>query len=178
MSTIRVDNDWTLFLDRDGVINHKIPNDYVKSVDEFEFKDGVLTAMTKLRQYFRRIIVVTNQQGIGKEIMSHEDLYNVHNYMMVMMEDYNAPIDGVYYCPHLAVLDPLCRKPNPGMALEAQKDFPEIRFHKSIMVGDSVSDIEFGHRLKMKTVLVGNTDCDLQDYRVSDLEDLLDIIEV
>ena len=63
-------------------------------------------------------------------------------------------VDAVYYCPDLADFDPPCRKPNPGMAIEAKSNFPDIDFKNSLMVGDSESDIQFGNRLGMKTLLV------------------------
>jgi HAD superfamily hydrolase (TIGR01662 family) len=75
---------------------------------------------------------------------------------MEFIQYHGGRIDEIYYCPYTGELEPLCRKPNPGMALEAQKDFPDIDFKKSLMIGDSDSDIIFGNRLDMKTILVGN----------------------
>ena len=65
-------------------------------------------------------------------------------------------IDAVYYCPHLSSIQPKCRKPEIGMALEAKEEFPMIDFHKSVMVGDSDSDMEFGNRLDMYCVRIHN----------------------
>lgn len=153
--TIDIDSDWTLFLDRDGVINRRLPGRYVRSVDEFEFLPGVLEAMTIFDQMFKHVIVVTNQQGIGKELMTHEELAVVHRHMLDVVHDMGGRIDQIYYCPYLAVYEPLCRKPNPGMAIEAQQEFKDINFNKSIMIGDSDSDITFGNRLGMTTIFVG-----------------------
>ncbi len=167
-----VDQSWTLFLDRDGVINRKLENDYVKCIEEFDFIDGVKEAIVKARKLFGRIVVVTNQQGIGKGIMSHKDLEQVHDYMLASLEKAGAQIDKIYYCPELASKNAPCRKPNVGMAEAAKKDFPEIDFSKSIMIGDSDSDIEMGKRCGMKTVLIRDHDDLGSDARVESLSEL------
>lgn len=143
----------TLFLDRDGVINvHRI-NDYVKSWDEFEFLPGVLEAFPLFSKYFKHIIVVTNQRGIGKGLMTEEILLDIHHRMQVEIENRGGRIDKIYYCTDLSN-ESKNRKPNSGMALQAKKDFPDIEFEKSIMVGDSQLDMEFGNRLGMKTIFI------------------------
>jgi histidinol-phosphate phosphatase family protein len=153
---IEVDSSWTLFLDRDGVINRKIDNDYVKNIRDFEILPGVLESIYHFDQLFDKIIVVTNQQGIGKELYTHHDLEKVHQYMMYMVEEAHGRIDAIYYCPHLAGTC-TCRKPAIGMGLNAKNDFPEIDFSKSIMVGDSDSDIAFAHGLNMLAVKIMST---------------------
>lgn len=152
----KIDPSWTLFLDRDGVINRRIPGEYVTKWEEFQFLPGVLDALPKFSSLFGHIFIVTNQAGIGKELMTHEMLHDVHDKMMEFIQYHGGRIDEIYYCPYKGDFEPLCRKPNPGMALEAQKDFPVIDFKKSLMIGDSDSDIVFGNRLDMKTILVGN----------------------
>mgnify|MGYP001170078017 CR=1 FL=1 len=152
----RIASDWTLFLDRDGVINERKPNDYIKNWNEFRFLPGVLDAFSVFSNYFNRIFIVTNQAGIEKGLLSHEDLRTIHDQMMEYIIFHGGRVDEIYYCPYKSDLDPLCRKPNPGMALQAKKDFPEIVFNKCLMVGDSDSDIAFGNNLGMKTILVGN----------------------
>lgn len=149
-----VDESWTLFLDRDGVINRRIPGAYVTDNEEFEFIEGVQKAIRHFSVFFGRIVVVTNQQGIGKGLMTEAQLSGVHAHMQVQIEQSGGRIDGIYYCPFLAKDNPKCRKPNTGMALQAQADFPEINFEKSIMVGDSATDMEFGLKLGMKTVFI------------------------
>jgi D-glycero-alpha-D-manno-heptose 1-phosphate guanylyltransferase len=151
-----LDKSWTLFLDRDGVINSHRPDDYVKNEAEFEWIDGSKEAIRDLSQLIGRVLVVTNQQGIGKGMMTEYDLDKIHWKMQRELEAIGGRIDRVYYCPHLAAIKPKCRKPDIGMAEEAQQDFPEINFSKSIMIGDSDSDIEFGCRLGMFTVRVGS----------------------
>ncbi len=153
---LNIDNTWTLFLDRDGVINKKLENDYVKHTTEFEFLDGSLNALRILNPIFGRIVIVTNQQCIGKKIIFPEDLELIHQNMMYEINYLKGRIDKIYYSPYLAAENHPTRKPEIGMALEAKKDFPEIDFSKSIIVGDSMSDMEFGRKAGMKTVYIGN----------------------
>lgn len=154
VNKIIIDKSWTLFLDRDGVINHRIPGAYVQKPEEFDFFEGVPAAIAQLSRQFGKIVVVTNQQGIGKRLMTKEDLDIVHFEMCAAVEAAGGRIDAVYYCPLLASENPFCRKPQAGMGLQAQKDFPEIDFKKSVMVGDSLSDMGFGSALGMVNVLV------------------------
>jgi len=150
--------DWTLFLDRDGVINRRIVDDYVKHWDDFEFLPGVLESFPIFAKKFKRIFIVTNQQGVGKGLMTNEAVEEVHRKMKTEIESMNCPIDAIYYCPSLAAENSPRRKPNPGMAHQAKQEFPDINLSKSIMVGDSPSDIEFGINAGMKTVFIGNRD--------------------
>jgi histidinol-phosphate phosphatase family protein len=146
----------TLFLDRDGVINRRLVDDYVKVVDEFVFEDGALEAVAKLSKCFERIVVVTNQQGIGRKMMNENTLHEIHNYMKNEIEKANGRIDAIYFCPDLSHSKSLYRKPNIGMGLLAKRQFPNIRFKQSVMVGDSISDMRFGKKLGMKTVFISN----------------------
>ncbi len=155
---IKENKNWTLFLDRDGVINKRIPGNYIKYTSEFEFLKNSHKAVAIFSKYFKRIIVVTNQQGVGKKLMNIQKIDEVHNYMVQEIEKVGGRIDKTYYCPELAKLDPKCRKPNIGMGIQAEKDFPEIDFNQSIMVGDSITDIQFGKRLNMKTVFLDTKD--------------------
>lgn len=148
------DSSWTLFLDRDGVINTKIDNDYIKKWEEFHFIDGVLNSMNLFSKKFHRIIIVTNQQGIGKGLFTEEALSAVHQQMKNEIERAGGRIDAIFHCPALASDHSEFRKPNIGMALAAKHKFPDIDFTKSIMVGDSISDMEFGKRAGMKTVYI------------------------
>lgn len=176
---LKINSDWTLFLDRDGVINKRLIGDYVKTIDEFEFLPGVPEAIAKFNQQFARVLVVTNQQGIGKGLMSHEDLDNIHDHMQQKLADFDARIDKFYYCSMLASDKNNCRKPNPAMGLWAKKDFPEIDFSKSIMVGDSISDLEFGHSLGMTTVFISGEKKEniFTDFRTTTLAGFASLVE-
>jgi histidinol-phosphate phosphatase family protein len=165
-----VDHTWTLFLDRDGVINERLHDDYVKNVSEFRFIPGVKEAIAKLSAVFGKIIVVTNQQGIGKGLYSHEDLALIHERMKAEAEEAGGRIDAVFYAPHLASENSPLRKPGIGMALNAQKLFPQIDFSRSIMVGDTASDMLFARNAGMKAVFCCDTEESVSaDVRVSSL---------
>jgi histidinol-phosphate phosphatase family protein len=150
----KIDSSWTLFLDRDGVINKRKMGGYITTIEEFEFLENVPQAIQNFTNQFGKIIVVTNQQGIAKKIMSKSNLLEIHAYMCMKIEQNGGKIDNCYFAPDLKSEENLLRKPNSGMALLAQSDFPEIDFNKSIMVGDTDSDILFGLNLGMKTVRV------------------------
>lgn len=171
---LSIDPSWTLFLDRDGTINRRLIDDYVKNIGEFEFLPNALEGIFELSPLFDTVVIVTNQQCIDREIITHEELKLVHDHMMDGIKAAHGRIDQIYYCPHLAVFEPVCRKPNPGMAIQAQEEFPNIKFDKSIMVGDTLSDMQFGQRLGMTTVLVlDGTNADVAaDIKVSDLKSL------
>lgn len=142
-----------LFLDRDGVINSRISDGYVTSPDEFVFLPGAIDALKILSKKFNRIFIVTNQQGVGKGLMSDSDLEEVHSYMLGILEDNEIKIDKIYVCTSLMDSNDSCRKPDIGMAVQAKTDFPEIDLTESVMVGDTMSDMKFGKNAGMKTVL-------------------------
>jgi HAD superfamily hydrolase (TIGR01662 family) len=151
-----VDKSWTLFLDRDGVINHEKYQDYVYNYGEFVFYDGVPEAMKLLAERFGRIVITTNQKGIGKGLMTEADLQDIHYRMTQVIEAAGGRIDRIYYCTALDNNHPN-RKPNPGMAWEAQQDFPDIAMNRSLIVGNNISDMEFGRNAGMHTVFVKTT---------------------
>jgi histidinol-phosphate phosphatase family protein len=145
----------TLFLDRDGVINVYRPNDYVKSVDGFVFIDGVLEALRLLSPLFKHIIIVTNQRGVGKKLMSLQDLEAIHRYMAETVAANGGRIDRIYISTALDNSHP-DRKPNTGLALQAKRELPDVDFANSFMVGDSVSDMQFANNANIPAVLLGD----------------------
>jgi len=178
----KIDNTWTLFLDRDGVINERIWGGYVTNPDEYIFLPGVLDSIAVFSSIFNKIIIITNQQGIGKGIMTEGELKVVHDYMIKEIRLAGGEIDGIYYCPDLAEKNDNCRKPSTNMAQKAVGDFPEIDLTKSIIVGDSPSDIEFGINAGMHTVFVmhendESSSSGLADFEVKSLADLKTIIQ-
>ena len=156
LDSLNINKDWTLFLDRDGVINQKRDNDYVKTIEEFIFLDGVIDAVKLFNSIFQRTVVVTNQQGIGKGIMTERNLEEIHGYMLDELKKENAIIDAAYFAPQLKAENSIYRKPNVGMGAKAKRDYPTINFSKSVLIGDSESDIEFGINLGMKTIFLQN----------------------
>ncbi len=154
LSELNIKSDWTLFLDRDGVINERLIDDYVKQLNELRIMNKVPEAIQHFSQLFGRIVVVTNQQGIGRGMMTADDLSIIHGFIEDVIKSSGGRIDKFYFAPQLRSENSIYRKPETGMGLQAKKDFPEINFEKSLMIGDSESDIEFGMKLGMKTVML------------------------
>ncbi|MCL6523842.1 MAG: HAD-IIIA family hydrolase [Thermoflavifilum sp.] len=150
---------WTLFLDRDGVINVEKKESYVLSWDEFVFAPGALEALGMLNEVFGHIVVVTNQRCIGKGLLTVQQLDDIHRCMVKTIETHGGRIDRIYFCPDLDDDSP-CRKPQTGMAWQARRDFPDIQFHRSVMVGNHFSDMMFGKQLGMYTVWIGSDTCE------------------
>lgn len=176
---LHIDTTWTLFLDRDGVINKNIDGSYVLDWEQFDFLPGVLETIPKLTKLFTHIIVVTNQQCIAKGLITTTELDEIHQNMMNMIELNGGRIEAVYYAPDLASPENYLRKPKNGMAHLAKKDFPEINFHKCIMIGDKPSDMEFGKSVGMITICISNN-CDkipLADYQMNSFAAIVDILQ-
>ena len=146
----------SLFLDRDGVINERIMDGYVTRPEDFRLIDGALEAITLFSKRFDYIFMVTNQQGIGKGLMTEQDLERIHARFMQQVENNGGRIDKIYFCPALKSEHSFMRKPSIGMALRARQEFTGVSLHRSVMVGDTASDMLFGRRAGMKTVLVGD----------------------
>lgn len=150
----------TVFLDRDGVINKKMPEgDYVKNWDEFEFLPGAIEAVKLLNQNGYQVYVITNQRGIARGLMTEEDLDDIHQKMQRELKRQSVNIDDIYYCPHNYEDNCDCRKPKPGMLLQAASDH-NLDLTKAICIGDSNFDVEAGKAAGCKAILV-ETDGDL-----------------
>ncbi len=154
-----------IFLDRDGVINKKI-NGYVKEKKEFNILPNVRRALILFKHMGYKIIIITNQQGIGKGIMTEEDLKKIHDYMLKKLPE----IDDIFYCPDLE--GGKCRKPNPYMILKAAEKH-NINLKESFMIGDEKKDIIAGKKAGCKTIGIGVKG----DYKVSSLYDAAIIIK-
>lgn len=152
---LAIDKGWTLFLDRDGVINRNIDGDYVRDWQQFEFLSGATEALTVLSRLFGRVIVVTNQQGVGKRLYASEDVDEIHRRLKAVVAAAGGQIDAFYYCPHLASESCDCRKPRTGMIMQAATDFPGVDLGRSILVGDSPHDTECALRAGIRAVAVG-----------------------
>ncbi|MFH0824201.1 MAG: HAD family hydrolase [Pseudomonadota bacterium] len=143
-----------VFLDRDGVINRKLPEDrYVRSVDEFHFLPGVMQALGVLRELGFLLVVVTNQRGIARGMMTEKDLDDVHAFMRDQAAKWGTPLDAVYHCPHDKWENCSCRKPKPGMLIQASLDL-DIDVARSYLAGDSDSDIKAGIAAGARTVRI------------------------
>ena len=155
-----VDQTWTLFIDRDGVINEETLGEYVLHWNQFIFSKGVLFCFKKLSDVFGRLLLVTNQRGVGKGLMTKETLDSIHYEMQREIGIAGGHLDKIYYCTDVENTG-FNRKPNPGMAVQAKKDFPEIDFTKTIMVGNKPSDMRFGRAAGMFTVFLATTNPDV-----------------
>jgi D-glycero-D-manno-heptose 1,7-bisphosphate phosphatase len=162
-----INNDWTLFIDRDGVINHEKENDYIHTWGEFRFYDGALEAFEIFAGIFKYIIIITNQKGVSKGVTKEEDLKMIHKNMQTEIEKQHGRIDAIYYCIDMDNDSPN-RKPQPGMGLQAVKDFTDIDLTKAIMIGNTLSDMHFGRNLGVKTVFLPTTrpEVDLNDESI------------
>ncbi|GMQ80174.1 MAG: D-glycero-beta-D-manno-heptose 1,7-bisphosphate 7-phosphatase [Planctomycetia bacterium] len=132
-----------VFLDRDGVIN--VDKSFVFRVADFQFAEGVLRILPEYVRQGYRIIVVTNQSGIGRGLFGPADFHRVSAWMQRRLAEHGAPVTAVYHCPHLPEDSCLCRKPAPGLLLRAAEQH-QIDLGRSWLVGDRETDIEAGHR--------------------------------
>lgn len=165
ISPEQVNNQWTLFLDRDGVINQRPINDYVRAPEDFLFLPGAIEAIVKLSKIFGRIIIVTNQQGVGLGLMTEKSLKELHDYMLAQIQQAGGRIDAIYACTMTKTAENNCRKPLPVMGDQAKADFPAIDFEKSVMLGDTESDMLFAKALGILAVKIGDEQFDfVPDY--------------
>jgi len=141
----------TLFLDRDGVLNRHILGDYVRTPEMWEWMPGILQAMALWAGKFRHIVLVTNQRGVGKGIMTDAQLAQVHAHMMQGVLEAGGRIDLILACTSVSEDDPR-RKPNPGMFYEACNLFPDIDVKSSVMLGDAPSDAAFAKNIRMNFI--------------------------
>ena len=142
-----------LLLDRDGVINVLRPGDYVKTLGEFIFCDGALEALRLLSPLFRRIVIVTNQRGVGRGRMSSDDLAQIHEWMLSRIREAGGRIDKIYVCTDTDDDAPR-RKPNTGMIDEVLADYPDIDLRRSLLAGDSDSDLLLAERAGIPAVRI------------------------
>ncbi|MGK0372167.1 MAG: D-glycero-D-manno-heptose 1,7-bisphosphate phosphatase [Glaciecola sp.] len=150
----------TLFLDRDGVIN--VNHGYVYQTDNFDFIDGIVDLVKRANQSAYKVVVVTNQSGIGRGYYSEQQFLLLNDWMIATFAKQEARIDKVYFCPHHPTLaishylqDCDCRKPKVGMAVNAQNDL-SIDVTQSIMVGDKQSDVDFAINAKISNMYLFN----------------------
>jgi D-glycero-D-manno-heptose 1,7-bisphosphate phosphatase len=144
----------TVFLDRDGVLNEKMPEaSYVRSLDDFHVLPGVPDAIAKLNRAGLRVIVVSNQRGIALGLYTAGDVETIHAGFQRTLGNYGAHIDAFFICPHDHG-QCNCRKPLPGLYEQAVTQFPAIKAASSVMIGDSLVDIEFARGVGMTAILI------------------------
>ena len=141
-----------IFLDRDGVINVN-RDDYVKSWDEFQFLPTVLEALALLASMPALIVIVTNQSAVGRGIIPRVTLDDIHRRMLRIIENNGGRIDAIYVCPHAPWENCPCRKPRPGLLLQAQRDL-DIDLPASYLIGDRSTDIQAAQAVGAHTILI------------------------
>ena len=156
-----INKNWSLFLDRDGVINEDKPGSYIFSIDEFVFMEGGPELFKPLAERFKHIFVATNQRGVGRGLMTEETLLAILHKMKTDIVNAGGKIDAMYYATAVNNDDQL-RKPNPGMALKARSEFPDTDLQQSIMIGNNISDMQFGRAAGMFTVFLTTTSKDIR----------------
>ena len=129
----------SIFLDRDGVINKEIG--YLHKIEDFKFINGVFEACQHYEQLGYKIVIVTNQSGISRGHYSEDDFRNITDWMITQFNKNNIQILDTFHCPHSPISKCDCRKPKPGMLLEAKKKY-NINMLESWMIGDKETDIE------------------------------------
>jgi D-glycero-D-manno-heptose 1,7-bisphosphate phosphatase len=143
-----------VFLDRDGVLNRKLPEGaYVSDWAQFQWLPGAVEAIARMNRAGLTVIVVSNQRGIALGRLSVDQLELIHGQMRSHLAPQGARLDAIYYCPHDHG-ECNCRKPGIGLFEQAAKDFPEVDAKNSVVIGDSLSDIQAGRRLGMKTIFI------------------------
>ena len=128
-----------VFLDRDGVINFDSP-DYIRSCDELHFIPGSIEAIANLSRLGHRVFVITNQSVIGRKYVTPDGLAQIFNKMKNAVKDHKGRIQDIFYCPHIPEDNCTCRKPKPGMFIQAKEKYG-LKIENSVMVGDSEKDI-------------------------------------
>ncbi|MGA9045289.1 D-glycero-beta-D-manno-heptose 1,7-bisphosphate 7-phosphatase [Sulfuricurvum sp.] len=130
-----------LFLDRDGVVN--VEKNYLHKIEEFELMDGIIDVCRAYQDQGCLIIIVTNQSGISRGYYTEEDFALLSEWMVKHFKELGITITRIYHCPHHESIDGACecRKPEPGMLLEAQREY-DLDMEHSVMIGDNERDIE------------------------------------
>jgi histidinol-phosphate phosphatase family protein len=170
----KIDQSWTLFLDRDGVINERNFDGYILQWSDFHFTPGLLDAAAQIGQHFGHVFVVTNQQCVAKQLITESELAQLHQKMKMELAAKGLQIDDIKVATERKHQEPFRRKPNTQMALELKATYPELDFKKAVMVGDTDSDIVFGKALGMFTVLVRSQEktSEIPDLYIDHLADL------
>lgn len=153
-----------VFLDRDGVINEE-RKDYVKNIEEFKIFEGVAQAISLLKKNNFLVIIITNQSAINRNLLSHQMLEKIHNYLHNYLRNNGTSIDGIYYCPHKPDEGCDCRKPKSGLLLKASQEF-DINLHASWMIGDCEKDIEAAKTVGCNWILLKKDQSLLKTVRI------------
>jgi D-glycero-D-manno-heptose 1,7-bisphosphate phosphatase len=165
-----------VFFDRDGVVNQRIFGDYVVRTEQFLLIPEITKILAYLKSNGYLLILITNQQGVGKGLMDEHDLEIIHKFMQQELFNFGVSFDDIYFCTELAESNSLRRKPNPGMIFEAIEKY-DIDVRESYLIGDSGSDILAGQSAGLTTILISDDSQKTQpDYHVSNHTDLMSLL--
>lgn len=143
-----------VILDRDGVLNEKpMKAQYVKTWDEFKWLQGAIEAIRLIKKAGFAVIIITNQAGVGRGMMTESELLEIHEQMKATLAENGVFVDAIYYCPHGWDNGCDCRKPKPGMLFQAQHDF-HLDLSRTFFIGDDIRDQQAGEAAGCKTLLV------------------------
>jgi D,D-heptose 1,7-bisphosphate phosphatase len=143
-----------VFFDRDGIVNLKLENDYVKNIDEFIFNEDFFETFIIVKSMGFLAFLITNQQGIGKGLYTETDLQEIHTFMQnKLAERTNFTFDEISFAPNLAKENNYRRKPNPGMITEILQKY-SISSGNAIMIGDSYSDILAAKNAEIRSIQI------------------------
>jgi D-glycero-D-manno-heptose 1,7-bisphosphate phosphatase len=142
-----------ILCDRDGVINERIFGSYVTTWNEFQFRPGIKDALASMAELKLPIIVISNQAGVGKSLISPEALQDITERFVAELHERGARVDAVYYCPHTPEQHCGCRKPHPGLLEAAARDW-RLDLRRSVLIGDSQSDMQAARSLDCRAILL------------------------
>lgn len=141
-----------IFLDRDGVINQE-RSDYVKTWEEFQILPGVIEALQKLAQLDLPILVITNQSAIGRGVATQETIHGIHQRLRQVVNEAGGRIDDFFLCPHHPQENCNCRKPKPGLLLQAATKY-QLNLEETVFVGDAVTDYQAALAVQCHSILI------------------------
>jgi len=167
-----------VFLDRDGTINED--TGYPKEPEQIRLINGVGPALKALQDRGFRLVIVSNQSGIGRGMLNEDEAKRVHRRVLSSLSEYGVQIDAAYYCPHAPDESCSCRKPLPEMVFRAADDL-NIDLGQSFLVGNKQSDIETGKRAGCRTILLVSHETDKDagtspDYVAADWQEILQLV--
>lgn len=165
----------TIFLDRDGVINHRVMNGYVQSVEDFHLLDGAPEAIVTLSKAGYRLVVLTNQRGIALGYYTIEDLNEIHRTLSEKISSLGGTLVEFFFCPHDRNEGCTCRKPEPGM-IDLANQIQPVDWEKSWLIGDSDTDLLAGKARHLKVIKIGKEEKVKPFATVSSLRDAVSII--
>ena len=143
-----------IFLDRDGVINERNFDGYILSIEDFHFKEDVFKSLSLLKENGFQLILITNQQCVGKGLISMEDLEKIHQKMNSILKEKSSEFTDIFCCPHRKEENCECRKPRPGMLFQA-RDRYGITLKNTYFIGDSDSDMKAAENAGCQGILAG-----------------------